>query len=182
MIKKCFSCQQHKDIDNFHCSAREKDGHVGECKMCRSVRAKKRYRDPAIREKQLKQQREKYKNDPEVRSARKIRVAKYRADPIKRAAYIKYNKEYCKTVAGRQAHSNSEKQWKENNPEKYKAKYSVNNAILAGKLQPVKTKRCAHCGKQAQSYHHHSYHPENWLHVTPLCNLCHKQADRERDQ
>jgi hypothetical protein len=57
------------------------------------------------------------------------------------------------------------------NPDKVKARNKVYYAIKTGKLDPVSTKTCEDCGKQAQHHHHEDYSKP--LEVVALCNLCH---------
>lgn len=57
---------------------------------------------------------------------------------------------------------------------KYAAQQAVLKAVSNGELQPVKTRKCHGCNKQAQHYHHESYAPQDRLCVVPLCSKCHR--------
>lgn len=61
-------------------------------------------------------------------------------------------------------------------PEKHAAKQAVADAIKAGRMLPVKDKKCAYCGAQAEAHHHPSYAPEHRLRVIPLCRACHNKV------
>lgn len=54
------------------------------------------------------------------------------------------------------------------------ARQLVNRAVEAGTLAPVSECACVFCGNGAHVYHHHSYAPDDWLNVDPLCGSCHK--------
>jgi hypothetical protein len=55
---------------------------------------------------------------------------------------------------------------------KVAARNAVKAAIKRGDIKPLV--KCALCGGEAHSYHHHSYSPVDWLDVTPVCMSCHK--------
>ena len=60
------------------------------------------------------------------------------------------------------------------NPEKYAAHKALTIALRRGELAPASACQCADCNsKVAQTLHHHSYHPDHWLDVIPLCRSCH---------
>lgn len=61
-----------------------------------------------------------------------------------------------------------------------KAQRQVNLAVKAGRLLPIKSRKCHGCDKQAHFYHHQSYRPENSLCVVPLCASCHRLIHTER--
>jgi len=60
-------------------------------------------------------------------------------------------------------------------PQKYVAVKVVESAVRKGILPQVKTLACANpqCEKMAEQYHHHSYEPEHYISVIPLCVSCH---------
>lgn len=60
-------------------------------------------------------------------------------------------------------------------PEQYAAHRAVAVAILRGELLPAKAYKCHGCNKQAQQYHHESYHSNDHLCVVPLCQTCHRR-------
>lgn len=58
---------------------------------------------------------------------------------------------------------------------RYAAQLAVLRAVTKGHLLPAKTHGCHGCNKQAHSYHHESYAPEDRLCVVPLCRSCHRR-------
>ncbi len=66
-MKKCVTCKEIKDFNNFHKSVSKKDGHGAECKTCKSIYDKNR---PYI----------KRKLTPEQYSKKLARQAKYREE------------------------------------------------------------------------------------------------------
>jgi hypothetical protein len=63
---------------------------------------------------------------------------------------------------------NVNKRWRERNPEKVKAHWTVSNAIRYGKL---KRQPCQECGNPKSHAHHHDYNKP--LDVIWLCHPCH---------
>jgi len=61
-----------------------------------------------------------------------------------------------------------------------RAHRAVSNAVNEGKLPHISTRQCNKCGGQAVDYHHHSYEPECWLDVEPLCRSCHLKLRGKR--
>lgn len=68
-------------------------------------------------------------------------------------------------------------------PTAHYAYRQVKEAILAGKLLPAATYKCADCGEQAEQYEHRDYSKP--LEVEPVCRSCNwhrgtaKNSDRE---
>lgn len=60
-------------------------------------------------------------------------------------------------------------------PEQTMAQMAVVYAVQRGTLAPAHTHKCHGCDKQAQQFHHESYHPNDRLCVVPLCRSCHRQ-------
>lgn len=58
---------------------------------------------------------------------------------------------------------------------KYAAMLDVQIAVRKGILPKISTCSCHNCGKQANSYHHPSYHKDDRLFVIPLCDKCHQR-------
>lgn len=56
-----------------------------------------------------------------------------------------------------------------------KAHGAVAKEIRTGKMPHPTNLKCHGCNKQAQLYHHESYHPDYRLCVTPLCRTCHRR-------
>src|SRR5688572_24292537 len=59
-------------------------------------------------------------------------------------------------------------------PEKTAARAAVNKAVTLGEMPPIKSCKCHGCDKQADVYHHESYHLDDQLNVVPLCRSCHQ--------
>ena len=60
-------------------------------------------------------------------------------------------------------------------PERTKANSAVKTALRRGELTPASACECNDCrATAAQDLHHHSYQPEHWLDVVPLCRSCHR--------
>jgi hypothetical protein len=63
-------------------------------------------------------------------------------------------------------------------PDQYAAHAAV-SAARRNKLLPAATAHVCHgCNKQANQYHHQSYHPDDHLCVVPLCHSCHTKTHR----
>lgn len=61
----------------------------------------------------------------------------------------------------------------------HRAHAAVRSAIVTGVLAPLSGQRCADCGQQADSYHHHrGYARKDWLVVVALCGACHRLRHR----
>ncbi len=64
-------------------------------------------------------------------------------------------------------------------PERFKAKQSVNYAVIINKIPHIKTRRCYFCFEQAQEYHHYKgYERKFWLEVIPVCIKCHTKIHK----
>ena len=53
------------------------------------------------------------------------------------------------------------------------ARQVVSLAIKKGELAPASACECQDCQAPASVLHHHSYEPDHWLDVVPLCRSCH---------
>lgn len=91
-------------------------------------------------------------------SCQECQRAIYRKDN-KTERYRKYNKERMR-------------EYRDKNPLKYKARYSVRNAIVSGKL--IKPDNCIECGICTQVEAHHEDYLKP-LEVMWLCKACHIQ-------
>lgn len=93
-------------------------------------------------------------------------------DAINRSQRISHYHEVKKTERYKELAKKRAKKKIENNPEKYKARYLVRNAIVAGKLK--KPTRCSVCKKQGRIHGHHPDYSKP-LEVVWLCDQCHRQ-------
>lgn len=80
-------------------------------------------------------------------------------------------KEYMQTAAGRAAHQRSVRKHIESNPEKYKARQLIGNAVRDGRIEKLP---CLICGSISVEAHHPDY--SRPLDVVWLCMIHHKQA------
>jgi len=79
----------------------------------------------------------------------------------------------CKTCR-KLIHKKRGSKWaKENHPEKYKARYTLNNAIQSGKI--VKPNKCEKCGISSRLHGHHDDYQKP-LDVVFVCDPCHKKT------
>jgi hypothetical protein len=131
--KRCFRCNQVKQIEEFYRGRRMADGHLNKCKECTKRDVSKNYR------------------------VRKLQYMAYEQERNRRPERKEKALEYQKT---RRA----------NNPNKYKAHCTVNNALRDGNLtkQP-----CEVCGNPRVEAHHDDYTKP--LDVRWLCFEHHRQ-------
>lgn len=144
--KRCSKCKSFKQLSEFYKDRRQKDEHDFYCKICRLKSTKIYYKTG-----KCKATRKRY----EQRGAGKIARKRFR-----------------KTQKGIKYATKGKAQWRKNNPEHNKAGRVVQNAVKYGRLPAVNFLKCS-CGQQAKHYHHHSYAPEHWLDVIPVCYTCH---------
>ena len=145
-IKTCFKCGAEKPLASFYKHPSMADGHLGKCKDC---------------------------NKSDTTKYRLDRPEHYRAYDRARAALphrVEQRKQYAKSAEGRAAGSRSKARDRADNPEKYKARTVVSNAIRAGVL----TKEpCRDCGADKVHGHHADYSKP--LEVIWLCPKHHKE-------
>lgn len=162
-MKVCFKCGAEKPLSEFYKHPKMKDGHVNKCKECN----KKDVRENRVARKDY------YQEYDRNRPNRDERVEKSNLR----------NKELYKTdETFRQSVLESKQRWADNNQQKRKAHYAVNNAVRDGKM--IKPAECEHCGTSEKKIqgHHWSYEPEHWLDVIWLCSRCHgKEHERLND-
>lgn len=102
----------------------------------------------------------------------------YRRDPEKVARIHEQQKKYRAQPHAKRLHMERGKRSRRRNPNKWRARYAVNDSIRRGDIPSALTLKCAHCGKPAHGYHHYmGYAREHWLTVIPLCFDCHLKAD-----
>jgi len=105
-MKVCITCNETKELAEFHKNKANKDGLKGQCKECAKEYGAKRYAKPevkqAIAERNARPERKKAKAEynakrnarPEIKEATAKRNAKWRAIPAVKEALSEYNSEY----------------------------------------------------------------------------------------
>lgn len=169
--KYCPRCQTTKPIDEFQKAKSRGDGHDAYCRLCRNEwkrekRKTAKYKEAARLYNYTPQRQAwyaEYSQRPEVKEAKKELARKLRREKaeLQQATDLRYRR---------------------NHPERYCARYAVNNAVADGRLPKASSLPCAladeHC-KGVMEYHHHKgYAIENALDVLPVCNFHHRQLDR----
>lgn len=74
-------------------------------------------------------------------------------------------------------HTQNNKKWRKNNPQKVKAHSIVNEAIRTGKL--VKPTKCSFCNLEKKVQAHHEDY-EKPLEITWLCSTCHSNLHKQK--
>ena len=172
-MKKCFKCNIEKELSEFYKHSRMADGHLNKCKECTKKDVKIRcYNEPdKIREYEHKRQ-----QNPERRK-RKVQYQKNQKlkDPerfleYKRKSILKNPKNSRERQRKyRQNNPDWQRKIRERNPEQYKARVMVNNAIRDGRLNK---EPCKNCGSTKRLQAHHEDYSKP-LDVKWLCNKCH---------
>ncbi len=84
-------------------------------------------------------------------------------------AHSKARKNYRKTPKGKKAYKN----YKQNHPERIKARRAIYTEIESGRIPKANTLQCHYCGENAQQYHHYRGYEEQYkLVVVPSCTKC----------
>ncbi len=157
-MKKCSKCKETKAKTEFYRKRTSKDGLQDWCKKCMAEYQKSPRR---------KATQKRYDQSNKRKAARK----RYAQSD----AYKAKQKRYAQSTKGRMVQKQANRRMRETHPERIRAASAVNNAVAAGRLPHISAQKC-HCGDPAVSYHHHSYEPEYWLDVDPLCRKCHSEA------
>lgn len=97
----------------------------------------------------------------------KADVAQHRT--ANHAAVCAYDRERAKTAERKAKVAEYQKNSREANPEKYRARYAVSNAIRDGRLE---RQPCSACGDAKAEAHHTDY--SRPLDVEWLCFTCHR--------
>lgn len=154
-MKQCKKCKEIKELNEFYKHPQMKDGHINICIKC------KRKEQINIRNNNLEYYQNYDKNRPNKEERNKLQ------------------KEYAATEKGKEVKSRAIKNYRENNPIKYKAHGAVNNAIRDGKL--IKPKNCETCNIECKPHGHHDDYTKP-LEVRWLCDKCHKKWHKENGQ
>ena len=138
--KKCFGCGVVKLLSDYHKSKVSKDGHKPQCKECRR-RASRGFYD-RNRETQLARQLAYNKENPEIRQK-----------------WLEENKEHTKeynrnyNLENREVRTEKQKKFRKDNPDKYRARRILNNAINLGKVIPPEICSILNCNGKPQGHH-----------------------------
>jgi len=154
-MKTCTCCKQEKADSEYWNNREASDGLQSRCKECsRRVRREWGKTDDG-----KAYQREYRRKNRDKINARKRENPWHRTEKGKvsnRKAYLKVQREQ---------------------PEKYKARYNLNNAVMLGKIErPTVCEKCGTSG-MIQGHHHKGYAEEYWLDVEWLCASCHGQEN-----
>lgn len=91
----------------------------------------------------------------------------------RREKYSRYERKRQQTPERRAKKMLYMKKHRENNPEKYKARHAVSNALRDGRLTKLP---CTYCGTTIKVQAHHSDYSKP-LEVTWTCFSCHRQVE-----
>lgn len=104
----------------------------------------------------------------------KCRACQSAYDKANGARKLEMERLRMQTNKGKEVRRRANINARQRHPEQVKAHNAITNAVRDGKLPHVSTQVCQKCGNKAQQYHHHSYDPDFWLDVVPLCIKCHR--------
>lgn len=150
--KTCFKCSEKKPIREFYRHSAMADGHLGKCKDC----TKKDVYERSLRVPEKIQEYERWRSKQPGRLAAMAEIRKTE----------KFKKWASKYVKKRRALE----------PEKFRARSAVGNALRDGRL--VKGP-CAICGSRGKVQGHH-YDYSKPLDVEWLCVKCHRTERHTR--
>ena len=168
--KRCTKCKQIKPISEFYKDAAHKDGFRNYCKTCN-----RRYNqtEKGKARKRCYEQTEKYR-------AAKKRYTQTEKGKASQKRYVQSEKFKANQKRYRQNKKGKASYRKAylRNPEKFKARKAVTNAIRAGRLPRPDSLQCHYCPAQAEEYHHHKgYAQKHRLDVIPVCIKCHSKSE-----
>lgn len=152
--KLCTACFVEKPIDHFYKHSKMADGHLNKCKECVKNRVRK-HRDDNI-ETHREYDRARYHNNPER----------------KKAARKSFQDWLKKNPDGQTA---SSRNWRQKNPEKYKAQNALNNAVRDGKIE---RQPCIVCGGKAHAHHEDYSRPLDVIWLCPEHHSKHHVENR----
>lgn len=171
-MKKCWKCEQIKEVEEFSKCRRNKDGRQDACRECDNE-IKRQWR------KKNKQYAAEYnrKWQEENRDKGNEKAKRYRERHPER---VINNKERYKEANHDEVLASS-RRWKEKNPDRVKMMqrpcWFVEKAIKSGDL--VRPSKCEGCGKTGMAEAaHYSYEQGRELDVRWLCRSCHIRWDQ----
>jgi hypothetical protein len=162
-ILTCRMCGASKPYGDFYRALRNTSGYRTECKKCTNeVQRIKYFADPEPNRKRAKLWREAHP-ERERENHRRNRDANPAAANERNRRYYIRNRERLRAADAREM---------KRSPEKFAARFAVNNAVRDGRL--AKPTACETCGATGRLHgHHHDY--SRPLDVKWLCAKCHAQ-------
>lgn len=162
-MKKCFKCEEEKELSEFYKHPANTDGHFNKCKECTKKDVKEN----------RKNKKEYYDNYDRNRPNAKERKDKF-------VSYRK--KRYASDPSYREKNLAWSWEDRRKNPEKYAARDAMTVAIKNGAI--VRSETCEHCGDFGVRIegHHWSYLPEHQLDITWLCTECHGKEHKRLNE
>jgi len=151
-MKTCFKCHKEKELTEFYKHPQMKDGRVNKCKECNC-------NDVQLNRLDKLEQYTIYEKERNIQPHRR-----------------KARRDYQKTDAGKIAHSNANKTYQENYPNRKQASTIARNAIRDGKL--TRGTSCVKCESTNKIEGHHCDYTKP-LDLMWLCEPCHKQWHRD---
>ena len=145
--KVCFKCGIEKPIIDYYKHRQMADGHLNKCKDCTKSDVHKH------------------------RGENLDKVQAYDRNRPNKEERAKKQGEYHKYGKGLEAKKISEKNYRNNYPQRYKAHTAVSNAVRDGRL--IRPSVCSCCGITCKPHGHHDDYFK-LLDVRWLCNKCHK--------
>lgn len=152
MDKRCARCRRIKPIEQFSLNRSNRDGYQKRCKECVS----EHLNEAGVHEASLARHKEYYQENKQ--------------------SFLEKMSVYRKTDRGKEAIKKGQTTYWKNYPDKYKANYTVSNAVRLGKLPRASSQICSICKvKQANEWHHHNgYDEKHLLDVVAVCENCHE--------
>jgi len=149
--KQCSHCKLVKPLSEFGKCSSNLDGLEYQCTDCRKE----------------------YRQRPKSKALHKKRNKIYLKTEKGKAARKRHNQSMIGKQAAKRQRARAQKRY----PMRFKARMTVGNAVIAGKIPHPTTLKCANCNNSAEQYHHHKgYAKEQWLNVIPVCLPCHKHV------
>ena len=154
--KRCSRCKETKSLDAFYRNRSKKQGRECYCKSCRKE----------------------YNRQPHRRAAAVRAVMKHRRTEKGREQHRKANAKYYRSEKGKRRKLAGTKRYQRNHRTETLAHRAVAEAVKKGIIPSIDTQICGRCGDPAAHYHHNSYAPAKWLHLSPVCERCHRIIHR----
>lgn len=176
-MKTCIVCDTKKPLSEFYRNRAKPDGLDQRCKDCAKAAARLRNVTVVMTHE--------YPRGTEPKRCRACGEVK----PALAFGTHKRNRDglHARCRACRAAKEMRDKQtertrrYREQNPDKARARGLVGNAVRRGKMPAASSLPCAHCGAQAQHYHHHKgYDRVHCRDVVPVCAVCHGLLELSR--